>query len=251
MSRKRCARKEDRVKRGATVTFTVISVISNPNLLKFVADSLDNKRRYFLHQQHLRNQQKSDNSHNVEQDGLEYHASAVEEKAEHYEIVRSRRARSIKSSIINNSENNVVPMQADETTDTSFSEIIDIDIRHIEVPLRDSLDSDLISILRETLATIDEALGVCQNSIKRPRNNWVKKDILSPIEDDFRICLVHCAKGASRSVSIIIGYLLSRHSNQFPSFDAALKQVRSVRPPANPNVRFAVDLRRYAKEINK
>lgn len=250
MSSKNCAREQDRVKRGAAVTFTVISVVSNPNLLKFIADSLDQKRRYFLNRQHLRNEEKSDKSHHVEQDGLEYHANAVEEKSEQYEIVMSRRACSIESSIIH-SEHNLVPIHADETTDTSVSENIGIDIRHIEVPLRDSLDSDLMSVLSEALAAIDEALGVCQHSINRRRNKWLEKDSLSPTEDDFRICLVHCAKGVSRSVSIIIGYLLSRHSNQFPSFDAALKHVRSVRPPAMPNVRFAVDLRRYAKEINK
>ena len=66
-----------------------------------------------------------------------------------------------------------------------------------------------------------------------------------------RICLVHCAKGASRSASIVIGYLLSRYPDEFPSFDDALGHVRRVRPHALPNVRFAVDLRRYAKDIHK
>eukprot|EP00804_Cyclotella_cryptica_P023947 CCRYP_010075-RA/>CCRYP_010075-RA protein AED:0.06 eAED:0.06 QI:360/1/1/1/0/0/2/190/276 len=202
MSTERCARhlenrKQDRTKQRAAVTLTVISVISNPNLLKFVADSLDERRKYFLHQQQLHNEQKADTTTNGERDGLECDASAVEKKAEQCETVRSRRSGAIDSTITS-SENNFVRTEANKTADLRVSDFFDIHIRHIEVPLRDSLDSDLMSILRESLATIDEALGVCHDSINGQCGNRFVDGKIS-VEDDFRICLVHCAKGCSRS----------------------------------------------------
>ena len=64
-----------------------------------------------------------------------------------------------------------------------------------------------------------------------------------------RICLVHCAKGASRSVSVVMAYLMSRHSDRFKSFDEALSHIRTVRPQASPNIGFALELRKFEKEL--
>ncbi|KAL3826694.1 hypothetical protein ACHAXA_001217 [Cyclostephanos tholiformis] len=103
---------------------------------------------------------------------------------------------------------------------------INMEINHKVIPLRDNVDSDLTSMLPEALVAIDEALGI----------------------DDRRICLVHCAMGASRSVSVIVAYLLSRHSHTFNTFDEALRHVRTVRPQAMPNSGFEMELRKLIKK---
>ncbi len=60
-------------------------------------------------------------------------------------------------------------------------------------------------------------------------------------------CLVHCAMGQSRSVSIVIGYLMSRNKL---SFDEAYKYVKEKRPSADPNMGFVSRLIDYEKTLN-
>lgn len=132
---------------------------------------------------------------------------------------------------------------------TNSSDLNSIDIHHIKVSLRDSVDADLISVLNNTLPLIDEALGIPNNSTQRSmseQNDSTSSETPNTI-NHVRICLVHCAKGASRSVSVVIGYLLSRYPHDFHTFECALDHVRTVRIQAMPNVRFAIDLRKYAK----
>ena len=112
-------------------------------------------------------------------------------------------------------------------------EKISIEIKHVIVHLKDTFDSDLLSILPNALTAIDEALN-------NDSNNGLQQ-----------ICLVHCAKGASRSVSVVIAYLISRHANRFNTFDEALRHVRSMRPQAAPNIGFALALRKYEKELKR
>mmetsp|Transcript_37845 Transcript_37845/g.88486 ORF Transcript_37845/g.88486 Transcript_37845/m.88486 type:complete len:150 (-) Transcript_37845:202-651(-) len=57
--------------------------------------------------------------------------------------------------------------------------------------------------------------------------------------------LVHCKAGASRSVSIVIAYLI-RHEHL--EFDEALRLVQKARSRANPNDGFRRVLQRYATE---
>jgi protein-tyrosine phosphatase len=99
----------------------------------------------------------------------------------------------------------------------NHSHRINMDINNTVIPLRDGKDSDLSTMLPEALAAIDEALGM----------NITPS---SPINNDFlpneqRICLVHCAMGASRSVSVIVAYLLSQYSHTLSTFDEALQHV--------------------------
>ena len=63
----------------------------------------------------------------------------------------------------------------------------------------------------------------------------------------FVIVKADCA----RSVSVVIGYLLSRHSNRFKTFDDALRHVRTVRPMACPNIGFALALRQFERELHQ
>ena len=135
-------------------------------------------------------------------------------------------------------------------------------IKHIVFSLEDKSDADLLSMLPSALEAIDEALGV---NFNRPLSsspidiassdieNLGTKSTITSISDENdspeRICLVHCLKGMSRSVSVIIAYLLSRHSHRFKSFEEALQHVRNERPIACPNVGFALALRQFQKTI--
>ncbi len=121
--------------------------------------------------------------------------------------------RGLRNDSTNNAEDNRTPR-------------INMDINHTLIPLRDNVNSDLSAKQPETLAAIDEALG----------------------SNEPRICLVNCAKGESRSVSVIVAYLLSRHSPTLSAFDEAPQHVRTVRPQAKPNSGFEAALRRM--EIN-
>ena len=54
-------------------------------------------------------------------------------------------------------------------------------------------------------------------------------------------CLIHCAKGSSRSVSVCVAWLL--YSQKFTTVEAALTRIRHVRPNASPNLGFLASLR--------
>ena len=53
-------------------------------------------------------------------------------------------------------------------------------------------------------------------------------------------CLVHCAKGISRSIAICAAFLISRRQL---TLEQALKKIRLVRPQAAPNLGFVAALR--------
>lgn len=131
-------------------------------------------------------------------------------------------------------------------------------INHVIIHLKDTVDSDLSSVLPDSLSAIDDALGhKIDDSTSSSRDESENK----PAESDERhstnegkslqtkVCLVHCAKGSSRSVAIIIAYLLSRHPHQFKTFDEALTHVRTVRPQATPNIGFALALRKFERDL--
>ena len=113
-------------------------------------------------------------------------------------------------------------------------------LRHEIIELKDLADTDLASVLPDALTLIDDALG-CQTASGN--------DDEGNNNQNQRICLVHCARGASRSVSIVIAYLLSRHRSTFKSFDDALQHVRRVRPIAQPNLGFSLALQRYERTL--
>ena len=132
-------------------------------------------------------------------------------------------------------------------------------IKHVVFALEDKSDADLLSMLPSALEAIDEALGINDRSsptdiltssgVEHPGDKTTESPISGDDESPERICLVHCFKGMSRSVSVIIAYLLSRHSHRFKSFEDALQHVRNERPIACPNVGFALALRQFQKTI--
>eukprot|EP00956_Cyclotella_meneghiniana_P027381 scaffold61154_cov20-Cyclotella_meneghiniana.AAC.3 len=189
--------------------------MSSMNLMNYVADLLREKQNDLQNKQHQ------------PQNELQYRNIDVK-------LEDNSADEDMKDALNINSEFN----KTQPITHNSY-DVKTIDICHVQVPLRDSLDADLMTVLNETSASIDNALGMHPNHQPNPNNTH-----------DVRICLVHCAKGASRSVSIIIGYLLSRYPNDYPTFNEALECVRKVRLQSMPNVQFAIDLRKYARDVH-
>ena len=60
--------------------------------------------------------------------------------------------------------------------------------------------------------------------------------------------LVHCAKGHSRSASIVIAYLMKKYSIRY---EHAFKFLKKARPSVNPNKSFKKQLKNYEKELCK
>ncbi|XP_028846464.1 dual specificity protein phosphatase 19 [Denticeps clupeoides] len=61
------------------------------------------------------------------------------------------------------------------------------------------------------------------------------------------VVLVHCNTGVSRSVAVVIGYLMSREGL---SFQDALACVKSARPTSSPNPGFIEQLKNYKPQEN-
>ncbi|KAB5577360.1 hypothetical protein PHYPO_G00208990 [Pangasianodon hypophthalmus] len=79
-------------------------------------------------------------------------------------------------------------------------------------------DTDIISHLHECAQFIDQAKA------------------------EKGVVLVHCNNGVSRSVSVVIGYLMWREGQ---SFDDAFSQVKSSRPASCPNPGFIDQLKNF------
>lgn len=204
---------------NTSVRVTIVSVMSSVNLMKYVADLLGEKQRDLQNKQQRPQNERQHRSIDVK---LKDNNLADVNDAQNDNIGYNKKQ----------------PRVTHVDQSHNLYDAKTIDINHVQVPLRDSLDADLMAALNETTASIDNALGIQHNSQPNPDNTH-----------DVRICLVHCAKGASRSVSIIIGYLLSRYPNDYPTFNEALECVRKVRPQAMPNIQFSIDLRKYAREL--
>eukprot|EP00667_Euglena_gracilis_P020294 EG_transcript_21966 len=66
------------------------------------------------------------------------------------------------------------------------------------------------------------------------------------LEERMGSVLVHCYAGVSRSVAVVVAYLMWRFDC---TFVGALEHVRRCRPPAQPNPGFCLALRRYEAEL--
>ena len=95
-------------------------------------------------------------------------------------------------------------------------------IHYLRLNLEDSLTQDLLSGL-------DWAIQLIQQSLDNQGN-----------------VLVHCAAGISRSVSIVMAFLI--HEQNLFSADEALSFVRTFRPQANPNLNFVRQLNYFAQK---
>ena len=60
--------------------------------------------------------------------------------------------------------------------------------------------------------------------------------------------VVHCQAGVSRSVSLVMAYLIRK---QRLSYEEAFSQVQAKRAVANPNKGFVKQLRKFAEEVKE
>lgn len=58
--------------------------------------------------------------------------------------------------------------------------------------------------------------------------------------------MVHCQAGVSRSVSLVMAYLIRKYRI---GYEEAFTMVKKRRPVANPNKGFTKQLRRFADEV--
>ena len=71
-------------------------------------------------------------------------------------------------------------------------------------------------------------------------------NLIEKVKNDGGRILIHCYKGVSRSVSIVIAYLI--YKNKW-NYDEAFEFVQSKRSIANPNINFYLQLKTFHKRI--
>jgi protein-tyrosine phosphatase len=87
-------------------------------------------------------------------------------------------------------------------------------------PISDTISTPILSVLYSSCALLTELDPALSNNTHR--------------------VFVHCSQGISRSVAVICAYYLKCH---YPiTLSSTLSFVRSVRPPANPNIGFIYQL---------
>ncbi|KAF5869360.1 putative dual specificity protein [Botrytis fragariae] len=103
--------------------------------------------------------------------------------------------------------------------------------KHLQIEVDDVEDENLLAEFETTGAWIEEALK--GNGRLEGDEGEKKKGAV----------LVHCAMGRSRSVTILIAYLLRQYSSLTPH--TALAQIQQTRPFAEPNDGFMAQLQLY------
>ena len=73
-------------------------------------------------------------------------------------------------------------------------------------------------------------------------------DFIKNAHSQNEIVYVHCAMGISRSVSIVIAYLIQEKNM---NFEAAFNYVKSCRPQADPNIGFTCQLMEFERKLQK
>jgi protein-tyrosine phosphatase len=96
-----------------------------------------------------------------------------------------------------------------------------IDITYLSCPIPDTADSDVAQHFEQSYQFINE----------------IAKD--GPV-------LVHCVQGASRSVSVVLAFLMRKNNWDVQT---ALEYVQQKRSVAKPNTGFMEQLHKYAKQI--
>nr|CCD15809.1 unnamed protein product [Trypanosoma congolense IL3000] len=102
--------------------------------------------------------------------------------------------------------------------------LLEPDMRHHTLPVDDVPDENIRSVFDEAFEFIDKA------------------------RDNGKNVLVHCFAGVSRSATIVVAYMMSRHGY---SLDEALELMKNARPEAQPNEGFMNTLRQYDIELQR
>lgn len=109
-------------------------------------------------------------------------------------------------------------------------EYLSKDYQHLQVDVTDEVTSNLLEHLPTTKDFIDEALF----SGYSPEGPEVKKHQAA--------VLVHCAQGESRSVAVIVSYLMYKYKLSYPQ---ALHAVKRKVAGAQPNVSFVEQIKLF------
>nr|XP_034594341.1 dual specificity protein phosphatase 1B-like isoform X2 [Setaria viridis] len=104
----------------------------------------------------------------------------------------------------------------------SLSPAFPAEFNYKKIEVLDSPDTDLLKHFDECFSFIDEAISSGGN------------------------VLVHCFAGRSRSVTIVVAYLMKKHQM---SLESALSLVRSKRPQLAPNEGFISQLENFDKSL--
>ena len=109
-------------------------------------------------------------------------------------------------------------------------------VAHEVWKLKDRPNSDFISQrLSQILQVMDDALPTLT---LKPTSTIPQQSITA--NDDNKACLVHCAKGISRSAAVCAAWYISRRHT---SIQETMAVIRMVRPQAQPNLGFLAGLR--------
>ncbi|KAH9182020.1 hypothetical protein AeNC1_016006 [Aphanomyces euteiches] len=119
-----------------------------------------------------------------------------------------------------------------------------------------SLDITHILVAGETLAlTFEESgrfeylrISVSDTPSTRICDHFEKSNAFIDRGVEKGRVLVHCFAGKSRSVSLVIAYLIATNGH---TYESALAFLRNVRPHARPNNGFAMQLKAYAKQFGR
>ena len=114
---------------------------------------------------------------------------------------------------------------------TGFDNIYDDSFNHLSLNLIDNEDQNIIHYFEITNHYID---------------NIISKNISSSSQYNKNKILIHCICGVSRSVTILLAYIIKKY-NYTPQY--ALKLVKKKRNIANPNPNFMKQLWTYYEEI--
>lgn len=115
---------------------------------------------------------------------------------------------------------------------TGFENIYDDTFNHLSLNLIDNENQNIIHYFEITYHYID---------------NIVSKNISSSSKEKKNKILIHCICGVSRSVTILLAYIIKKY-NYTPQY--ALKIVQKKRNIANPNANFMKQLWTYYETIS-
>jgi len=113
--------------------------------------------------------------------------------------------------------------------------IVNCAIEINSLQLRKSVDSNWYKHLQW-----DDQLNQDLYSDLEPAIKWIKQGM-----DQGKKILIHCAQGISRSVSLIIAYLIKY--NQW-TYEKSLKSIKRYQPMAKPNESFRRQLLKFEKK---